>query len=96
MNPTKQILNFGYSKNLMNYKVRFINIHEQDRLGEFETYTPEAFLVDLIFSYRYNKQDISIQLNNLFDEEYYNHLSKIKDSMPEAGRNIVFSYKIFF
>ena len=96
MNPTKQILNLGYSKNLMNYKVRFINIHKQDRLGEFETYTPGAFLVDLIFSYSYNKQDISIQLNNLFDEEYYNHLSKIKDSMPEAGRNIVFSYKIFF
>ena len=95
MNPTKQILNLGYSKNLMNYKVRFINIHAQDRLGEFETYTPGEFLVDLIFTYRYKKQDISIQVNNLFDKEYYNHLSKIKEFMPEAGRNIVFSYKIF-
>jgi len=35
-------------------------------------------------------------LNNIFNEEYYNHLSKIKSIMPEAGRNILINYKLLF
>ena len=31
-----------------------------------------------------------------FSSNNYNHLSKIKDIMPESGRNIIFNYKIFF
>jgi len=85
-----------YKKEVMNYKLRFSKIHSQDRLGEFETYTPSSQLVDLILAYNNEKQNITVQFNNLFNEEYYNHLSKIKSVMPEAGRNIVFSYKIFF
>ena len=96
INPDKQILILDYKKKAMNYKLRFSKIHSQDRLGEFETYTPSSQLVDLIFAYNNEKQNITVQFNNLFNEEYYNHLSKIKSIMPEAGRNIVFSYKIFF
>ena len=80
----------------MNYKLRLSKIHSQNRLGEFETYTPESFLADFIISYTKNKHNITIQFNNLLNEEYYNHLSRIKSIMPEAGRNIVLNYKIFF
>ena len=96
INPSKQILNLDYKKSFMNYKLRLSQIHSQNRLGEFETYTPSAFLVDFIIGYNNKNQNITIQFNNLLNNEYYNHLSKIKSIMPEAGRNINLVYKVFF
>ena len=96
MNPDKQILILEYKEELMNYKLRLSKIHSQSRLGEFESYTPSSFLVDFIIGYNRKNQNITIQFNNLFDKEYYNHLSKIKSIMPEAGRNIILNYKILF
>ena len=95
INPTKQILSFDYNKNFINYKLRLTRIHEQNRLGEFETYTPGAFLTDFIISYKYKSNDFAIQFNNIFDKEYYNHLSRIKSITPEAGKNINLVYKVF-
>ena len=94
MTPMKQILDFNYSQNFMNYKIRFSKIHAQDRLGEFETYTAGTSLVDFIVSYSYKKHNVTIQFNNVFDKIYYNHLSRIKSFMPEPGRNIHLVYKV--
>ena len=80
----------------VNYKVRFSKIHSQNRLGEFETYTPGAFLTDFVISYEYEKFNLTIQLNNVFDEIYYNHLSRIKNITPESGRNITLNCKLMF
>ena len=96
MNPDKHILIVEYQNKLFNHQLRASQINEQNRLGEFETYTQSSFLLDFILSYSNKNQNITIQLNNILDEEYYNHLSKIKDIMPESGRNIIFNYKIFF
>ena len=94
INPMKQIFNFDYGNNFINYKIRFSKIHAQDRLGEFETYTPGAFLTDLIVSFMYKKHNITIQLNNIFDQTYLNHLSRIKNITPEAGKNFNLVYKV--
>tara|TARA_B100000686_G_C16232266_1_gene685474 strand:- start:102 stop:641 length:540 start_codon:yes stop_codon:yes gene_type:complete len=96
INPDKQIMILEYQKELMNYKFRLSRTHSQDRLGEFETYTPSAFLVDFIIGYSRNSQSVTVQFNNILNEEYYNHLSRIKSIMPEAGRNIAINYKILF
>ena len=96
MSPIKQILNFVYQKELMNYKLRLSKIHSQNRLGEFESYTPSSFIVDFVLGYSKKNQSITIQFNNIFDEKYLNHLSRIKTIMPEAGKNIAISYKVFF
>ena len=96
MNPDKQKFNIEYQRKSMNYKLRLSKIHSQNRLGEFESYTQGSFLVDLILVYNKGNQNITIQFNNILNKEYNNHLSKIKSIMPEAGRNIVFSYKTFF
>ena len=96
INPMKELLSFSFNRKDMNLKLRFIKIHSQNRLGEFETYTSGAFLTDLVLSYSHINYDLSIQFNNIFNEEYYNHLSRIKSIMPEAGRNVVISYKLFF
>ena len=96
INPDKQILILKYQKELTNYKLRLSKVHSQNRLGEFESYTPSSFLIDFIISYSNKNQNITIQFNNILNEEYYNHLSKLKSITPEAGSNIVLNYKIFF
>ena len=95
INPDKQIMILEYQKGLMDYKFRFSKIHAQNRLGEFENFTPSSFLVDFILSYIKENQNITIQFNNILNKEYYNHLSKIKSIMPESGRNILINYKLF-
>ena len=37
-----------------------------------------------------------LQIDNIFDRKYYNHLSRIKSIMPEKGRNIGFQYRLNF
>ncbi len=96
INPDKQILNLEYDQKNISYKMRLSKIQSQNRLGEFETFTPSSFLVDFIIGYSKNNQNITIQFNNILDEESYNHLSKLKSIMPEPGRNITISYKRFF
>ncbi len=39
---------------------------------------------------------ISLHLDNVFDETYRNHLSRVKSVMPEAGRNVRLAYKVIF
>lgn len=72
----------------------------QERLGEFETRTPAFTLLDLHAQYRFNRAGMlhtfSIRVDNLLDEEYYNHLSRIKDLFPEPGRSVNLLYRIYF
>ena len=96
INPDKHIAIFEYQREITNYKLRLSKIHSQTRLGEFETYTPSSFLVDFIFGYKKRNQSFTVQFNNIFNEEHYNHLSKIKSIMPEAGRYVVISYNLFY
>ena len=96
MNPMKQIISIDYNKKFVNYKLRFSKIHAQDRLGEFETYTPGVLLTDFIMSFNYKMHNITLQLNNIFNKKYYNHLSRIKNITPEAGKNLNLVYKVSF
>jgi len=96
MNPMKEIATLDYKKDNLNYKFRFSKIHAQNKLGEFESYTPGVLLTDFVLDYIYDEHNITIQFNNIFDKTYYNHLSRIKDISPEPGRNIAISYKVFF
>ena len=65
-------------------------------LREFEQYTSGAFLTDFVITFNSQIGNITIQLNNIFNVEYYNHLSRIKSITPEAGRNLSVNYKILF
>ena len=94
INPTKQILNIDYISQFANYKIRLSKTHSVYRLGEFETDTAGSLLTDIIMSFNYKMHNITIQLNNIFDKEHYNHLSRIKNITPEAGMNVHLVYKI--
>jgi iron complex outermembrane recepter protein len=73
---------------------------KQNRLGEFETPTDGYAVFDLNAQYRFNwgttLQTLTLNVQNLFDTEYYNHLSLVKEIFPEPGFNVSLLYRAYF
>ena len=72
----------------------------QDRIGEFETETDGYAVfnasagVRLTMGGRLNV--LTLSLVNATDTVYRNHLSRIKEIMPEAGRGLSATYRVVF
>ena len=84
-----------FSINLMHKKV-----FSQNRVGLYEKTTPGYETYNLIGTYTIRSEQaihkFILQIDNIFDRKYYNHLSRIKSIMPEKGRNIGFQYRLNF
>ncbi len=84
-----------FSINLMHIKV-----FNQDRIGLYESETPGYETYNVIGTYTMRNSwaihKIILQIDNVFDRKYYNHLSRIKSIMPEKGRNIGLQYRLNF
>ena len=77
------------------------SVFEQNKVDEYETPSDSYNLVDLGLggNIMFNKQPIEIRLsaNNIFDETYISHLSRLKsDSIANIGRNISLAVSIPF
>jgi iron complex outermembrane receptor protein len=78
-----------------NYVSCFLNYtFKQDKLSEFETPTPDYFLVNLTFGGSISLGKKVVQLNltgtNMLNKTYVNHLSRLKaDGIHNMGRNIM-------
>ncbi len=72
----------------------------QTRIGEFEAPTDGYLVYDiggyLNFSWWQLENMVVFEIENLFDTEYREHLSRIKAVMPEPGRNVKLLYKLNF
>ena len=72
----------------------------QDRVGEFETPTPgytvfnAAAGMRVTFGGRLNI--LTVSLANAANTEYRNHLSRVKEIMPEAARSLNVTYRVVF
>ena len=84
-----------FSINLMHKKV-----FSQNRVGLYEETTPGYETYNLIGTYTIRSTQaihkFILQIDNIFNRKYYNHLSRIKSIMPEKGRNIGFQYRLNF
>ncbi len=84
-----------FSINLMHKKV-----FSQNRVGLYEETTPGYVTYNLIGTYTIRSTQaihkFILQIDNIFDRKYHNHLSRIKSIMPEKGRNIGFQYRLNF
>ena len=73
---------------------------QQERVGEFETPTDGYTVfnastgVRLTLGGRLNV--LSVRLDNATDVEYRNHLSRVKEIMPEGGRGLSVTYRVVF
>jgi len=62
--------------------------------------TPAYHLVDVGAGVRWTRAGtlhaVTFGVENLLDEEWRNHLSRIKDVAPEGGRNVKLAYRVSF
>ena len=77
-----------------------VGVSKQDRVSGLETPTDGYGLLKLFASYSFNAggavNTITARLDNVTDELYRNHLSLIKDLVPEMGRNFKLLYNVRF
>jgi outer membrane receptor protein involved in Fe transport len=75
-------------------------VAKQDRLFSTETETDGYQLLRLFASYTLGSDNvahtITARLDNATNELYRNHLSLIKDLVPEIGRNFKLLYNVKF
>ena len=72
----------------------------QDRIGEFETATDGYTVMNLSAGTRVTLGGrlnlLTLSLDNATNTEYRNHLSRVKEIMPEAGRGLSITYRVVF
>jgi iron complex outermembrane receptor protein len=75
-------------------------VARQGRLGDFETPTAGYALFDANAGVRLVRggtlHTITLRVDNVFDERYRDHLSRIKDIMPGPGRSVSLLYRMVF
>ncbi len=100
MPPDKFLFSTELDLNPITATLTLKKVSPQERLGEFETRTDGYFLTDVSGTYIIHSSNIIhkiiFQIDNIFDQEYYNHLSRIKLIMPEKGRSIGIQYRLVF
>jgi iron complex outermembrane receptor protein len=78
--------------------VRFAG--RQTRTGDFESPTDGYTIADVTAGFRFlagsQLHTLTLGVDNLFDAEYRNHLSRAKAIMPEPGRNVRLLYRLTF
>ncbi len=98
--PLKAKLDLSYKIKNIIVGSRFNFVAEQDRLGEFEEATEGFFTQDIYARFLISKKifqhSIDFSCENIYNNEYRRHLSKIKSIMPEPGRNFKLLYKLYF
>ena len=97
MPPMRGRAGLKYQRSAFQAGGELVAVSKQDRVLGEETPTDGYNLLKLFASYSFGRGDlvhtITARLDNATDELYRNHLSLIKDFVPEAGRNfkVVFS-----
>jgi iron complex outermembrane recepter protein len=98
--PLKSNFDLAYINRNLNFGITAEIADSQTRLHFFESPTPAYSIFGSYIQYLLPKNNfihiITLSANNLFNSEYYNHLSKIKSIKPEPGRNIRMHYSIKF
>ena len=100
MPPDKFLFSTELDLNPITATLTLKKVSPQKRLSEFETRTDGYFLTDVSGTYIINSSNIIhkiiFRIDNIFDKEYYNHLSRMKLIMPEKGRSIGIQYRLVF
>jgi iron complex outermembrane receptor protein len=97
--PLKGIVDFRYSDKNYLAGLRIELASEQNRVDTFEEPTEGYIIAGAYFQNTFQLgnlyNSISLNIDNIFNTTYYNHLSRIKSIMPEPGINIRVLWKIF-
>lgn len=98
--PLMGNVELGFHKGPWSIAFKVKGASEQNRIDNFETPTEGYFINDIVAQYYVFKwkmmHTFSLTVENVGDIEYRRHLNRVKDIMPEPGRNMRFLYKVFF
>lgn len=100
MPPLNGQTTLEYQSRNLNIGARARFATDQNRVDEFEAPT-QGFLVGDMYA-QYNLEvgewihTFSLTLENVANTEYRQHLSQIREIMPEPGRNLKFLYRVYF
>jgi iron complex outermembrane receptor protein len=72
----------------------------QERVDEYEERTDCYIVFNLFGQYSFTSgsliHNVTLNIENLLDTDYRNHLSRIKCILPEPGRNFRLTYKLYY
>lgn len=92
-------LNYVHRSFSLGGHVRFAS--EQNKVSQFEEPTDSYAVIGLRSEYRFSTtgslfHTISLNISNITNVEYRNHLSRLKEVFPEPGRNFTMLYRLYF
>jgi outer membrane receptor protein involved in Fe transport len=89
-----------YQYNALQFGGEVIGVAKQDRISGAEVATDGHTLLKLFAAYSFQSgaatNTVTARLDNATDELYRNHLSLIKQVVPEMGRNFKLLYNVSF
>jgi iron complex outermembrane receptor protein len=98
--PFKSVLTLKYATDIFSSGIMIEAASSQQQVDFFEEpttgYTVVSLFTQFTFMYGGTVSNFSLNIDNIFNKEYRNHLSRVKSIMPEAKRNIRFTYRVYF
>lgn len=99
--PFSSAAGLQYSLNRISFGANVRYSAKQNRVAQFELPTDAHTLVDLNAQYRFSSANnllhtFSFGVQNLLNQEYSNHLSRLKEIFPEPGISFNVLYRVYF
>ncbi|MEW6652756.1 MAG: TonB-dependent receptor [Bacteroidota bacterium] len=98
--PFKGNVGVKYSSDQISYGITCEFALKQTSLDDFEEPTAGYAILNTYFQYSFSNKilfhTLSINIDNMLNQEYRNHLSRVKQIIPEAGINVKLLYKLYF
>lgn len=98
--PLQSQVFLRYNRSRWTVSTRLRIAAKQSRLGEFETETDGYTLLDTNLQYRLQKgsslHTFSLNAQNITNQAYQNHLSRVKEIFPEPGISVSLLYRVYF
>jgi len=98
--PFKGIVEISFSNDILSFGINGEWALSQNRVDEFEEPTSGYFVLNSYAQYSISQSELihtfSFSFDKMLNKEYRNHLSRVKSILPEAGRNVRLTYKLYF
>ena len=98
--PFKANAIFSYIVNDFSLGLKSEIALSQNKIDFFEESTLGYYIFGLFFNFNFNFNNcyniLSINIDNLTNATYKNHLSRIKSIMPEPARSLRITYKLYY
>ncbi|MBA4250874.1 MAG: TonB-dependent receptor [Chlorobiaceae bacterium] len=98
--PLKSLFEVKYSSGDFSFGLGSEMTANQNKVDQFEEPTAGYIIFNTFSQYLFTTgnllHSVSFTIDNILNNEYRNHLSRVKSILPEAERNFRFTYRVYF